>query len=197
MTVDPRALRAGAPDALEQLYREHAADVLGWVVRLGGPDLDVEDVAHQVFETALKGVRSFRGESSTRTWLFGVTRGVVANARRRAAVRRWFGLDDAHAGDFPDLDDELDLRRRRRRVQEALERLPAAQREVLVLAGLEERPAAEVAQLLGVPVGTVWSRLSTARRAFAVALDREGLGAEELAEGRLVGLRGAPGRGRP
>jgi len=82
---DAGALRRLEPDAVDRFYRDHASAVLGWVIRLGGPRIDAEDVAHQVFEVALKRLPSFRGDSAVRTWLYGVTRRVVANARRRAA----------------------------------------------------------------------------------------------------------------
>jgi len=71
----------------------------------------------------------------------------------------------------------------RRIVQEALEDLTFTGREVVVLVDLEERAATEVAQMLGVPVGTVYSRLHHARRAFAAALARRGVSAELVVGG--------------
>jgi RNA polymerase sigma-70 factor (ECF subfamily) len=64
--------------------------------------------------------------------------------------------------------------RRRQLVQVALQRLNARQREVLVLSDLEGRSAPEVAEMTGVPVGTVYSRLHHARKAFAKALHAVG-----------------------
>jgi RNA polymerase sigma-70 factor (ECF subfamily) len=172
------------------LYRDHAERVLGWCIRLGGPRLDPEDLAQQVFETALLRIGGFRGDCALSTWLFGIARNHVRNARRRAALRRLVGLDalPEPRAEGPSADDEVERRRLRRRVQQALERLPAKSREVLVLADLEQRPAPEVADLLGVPAGTVYSRLFSARRAFAVALEREGLACGE----NVVPLRRTP-----
>ena len=87
------ALRAGEGWAVERLYREQAPRVLGWCIRLGGPRLDAEDLAQAVFETALKRSGSFRGDSALSTWLFGITRNTVRNARRRAALRRFVGME--------------------------------------------------------------------------------------------------------
>lgn len=181
----PRELRALDPEAL---YRAHAADVLRWVIRLGGPDLDAESVAHDVFETALRGLQRYRGESSPRTWLFGVTRRVVANARRRAAFRRFLGLEEvAEPAALADLADEAAIAlQRRRRVQAALERLSTAQREVVVLADLEGLSAPEVAAMLEIPAGTVYSRLHAARKALREALLAEGLGEDGLPVGAEV-----------
>ncbi|MCA9493780.1 MAG: RNA polymerase sigma factor [Myxococcales bacterium] len=180
-TSDLDALRGLEPAAVEQFYRDHAPSVLGWVIRLGGARLDSEDVAHQVFEVALQRLPSFRGESSPRTWLYGITRRVVANARRKQAIWSFVGLE-TWLGVDPGPDPEMVSGResQRRRVQEALDTLPFGHREVVVLLDIEERPAAEVAQMLDVPVGTVYSRSHHARKAFASALKRKGVTAEAV-----------------
>jgi RNA polymerase sigma-70 factor, ECF subfamily len=189
------ALRAGEPWAVERLYRDHAARVLGWCIRLGGPGLDAEDLAQQVFETAMKTCGRFRGDAALSTWLFGITRNSIRNARRRATLRRFVGLEaiPEPRDHGPDTEGLAVRNERRRAVQTALEDLKTAQREVLVLADLEGHTAPEVAALLGIPAGTVYSRLHHARRAFAVALEARGLPAgEEPDEGQVIPLRRAP-----
>lgn len=188
------ALRAGEPPAVERLYALHAADVLRWVIRLGGPSLDAEDVAHEVFLVALRQVRGFRGEAKLSTWLFQITRRVVANARRRATLRRWVGLETSREPTCPapGQEAEYDARLRRRRVQRALERLSTAHREVLVLSDLEGHAAPEVAAMLDIPPGTVYSRLHHARSRLREALLAEGLGPDgEALGGEIVPLRRA------
>lgn len=189
-------MRAGSPEAIGALYAAHDEDVLRWVIRLGGADLDAEDVAHEVFVVALRTGRSFRGEARLRTWLFGITRRVVANARRRAAFRRFIGLESVAEPVAPGVgaEQQLATRQARRRVQECLDALGRAQREVLVLADLEGYTAPEVAEMLQIPAGTVYSRLHAARRAFAAALTAAGLGADghpsDPTEATVVPLRG-------
>jgi RNA polymerase sigma-70 factor (ECF subfamily) len=177
MADERTELRARDAGAIDGLYRAHARQVLGWVIRLGGPHLDAEDVAHDVFAVAIQRLGSFRGDAAVATWLFAITRRVVANARRRAAFRRFFGLHDVpepiDAGPGPE--EEVERLRRRRQVQRALERLPTGHREVLVLVDLEGRTAPETASMLDVPVGTVYSRLHNARKRFAEALEAEGV----------------------
>jgi RNA polymerase sigma-70 factor (ECF subfamily) len=181
-------LRAGDPDAIDALYRENARSVLAWCIRLGVPGSDAEDAAHEVFATALRLAGSYRGDAAPRTWLFQITRRVVANHRRKAAIRRFFGLDAAPEPTVgPAAERELERAGHRLLVQRALARLPDLQREALVLVDLDERTAVEAAEILGVPVGTVHSRLFAARRAFARAAEAEGWKAEEgqvLAFGR-------------
>ena len=188
------ALTAGEPAALDRLYRDHAARVLAWVIRLGGPHLDAEDVAHEVFLTVIGLLPGFRGDAKLSTWLFAVTRRVVANARRRSALRRFIGLEPTHepADGRPLSDEALGLLRRRRAVQRALDRLPARKREVIALCDLEELPAPEAAAMLGVPVGTIYSRLHHARRAFADSLRREGVADERVTDGQVIPLRRLP-----
>jgi len=171
-----QALREGDATAIDAFCREHAATVLGWTIRLGGPALDAEDLAQDVFAVALRRLSTFRGDSKPTTWLYGIARRVIANARRKAALRRFIGLEDHELrDDSPGADDVLEHRRRRRAVQHALERLATKPREAVVLVDLEGRSGAEVATMLGVPIGTVYSRLHHGRRALADALRTEGI----------------------
>jgi len=167
-------LQRGAPGALDQFYRRHSGRVLRWVIRLGGPYLDAEDVAQDVFMVAFKRIASFdRSRGTEEGWLFGVTRRVVANARRRSMLRRFIGLDTlAPMPDpGPGTDAVVESLWRRRQVQVALEQLDSRKREVLVLMDLEEYTAPETAAMLGIAVGTVYSRLHHARKAFKAALE--------------------------
>jgi RNA polymerase sigma-70 factor (ECF subfamily) len=174
-------LRRLEPDAVDRFYRDHAASVLGWVIRLGGHRLDADDVAHQVFEIALNRMSTFRGESTVRTWLYGITRRVVANARRKSLFWSFVSLEAVIGSDPGWSPEEMSNREGQRRlVQVALEDLSFALREVVVLVDLEERSAPEVAEMLGIPVGTVYSRVHHARRAFADALERRGVTSSQV-----------------
>jgi RNA polymerase sigma-70 factor (ECF subfamily) len=159
------------PHGFDAFYRKNTKTVLRWVIRLGGAGLDAEDVAQDVFQVAFKKAHTFVGEDAT-PWLYGITRNVVANARRRARFRRMFGLDSAPppVDPRPGADEILEQLGRRRMVQVALEELSFKHREALVLVDLEERTAPEAASCIGVSVGTLYSRLHYARKAFAVAL---------------------------
>lgn len=189
-----RRLAAGEPEARAALYERHLDDVLGWCVRLGGGRVDPEEAAHDVFVVALTRIGTFRGDSALRTWLFGVTRRVLANQRRRAATRRvWESLtgrvDDRPGG----IDPQTGAIRseRQRLVHRCLDGLSRKHREVMVLSLLEERPAREVAEILGVPEGTVYSRLYHARRTFRRTAERHGLVDED--ESIPTGGRGLGG----
>ena len=185
-----------ASDDLSTFYRDHAGRVLAWAIRLGGARVDAEDIAHDVFAVAVRRLPEFREEAEVSTWLFAITRRVVANARRRAALRRFVGLDSVPEPRSLGLgpDEELAGLRRRRTVQVALDRLSSAQREAIALVDLEGLSAVEASGMLGVPVGTVYSRLHHGRRALAAALAGEGFGA--LPDGGVPDGTPALGGGR-
>ncbi|HHO50804.1 MAG TPA: sigma-70 family RNA polymerase sigma factor [Deltaproteobacteria bacterium] len=162
-----RQAQAEVPGALDRLCDRWLPTVLGWTLRLGGPRIDAEDAAHDVFLVLFRRLGSLEEPRSFSSWLFGITRRVVAGHRRRAWVRRWL------PGAVPDrTDPSLDPSDRAAQsdvadqVWAAIESLPGHQREVLVLCDLEERSDSEVAEMLGIPKNTVKSRLRRARAAL-------------------------------
>jgi RNA polymerase sigma-70 factor (ECF subfamily) len=164
------------PGARDRLVDAWLPVVLGWCARLGGAKVDAEDAAHDVLIVMLDRLPSLREPQAFHSWLFGITRRVLAKHRRQAWVKRWV------PGFVPDSPDpnasphrQAHLSEISRRVQEVLEQLPAAQREVLVLCDLEERTDLEVAELLGVPLGTVKSRLRLARQKFRIFAEQSSL----------------------
>lgn len=173
--LDIAALKRGDRGAQDQFYRRYARVVLDRVRRLGGPLIDSEDVAHEVFIVAFRKLDTFRDGGSLGAWLFGITRRVVANARRRAKIRRMVGIDQIAEPPDPGLraDEEVARRWRRQMVLKALERLRPIHREVIVLVDFEDKSTAETAEILELSVGTVYSRLHYGRKQFAIALKKE------------------------
>lgn len=171
------ALRGG-DDALDRLARAWLPHVYAWCHRLGGPGIDAEDAAHETLIVVCRNLRRVKAAEAFPAWLFGVCRKVIANHRRRAWLRRWLpGASTEVAATAWGPDRSAEARRAADVVWKALDALRAEQREVLVLCELEERTAAEVAELLGIPIGTVKSRLRLAREAFRRAVPAP-LGAE-------------------
>jgi len=163
--------RLGDTRARERLMDLCLPTVLGWCARLGGPKVDAEDAAHDVCVVVLTKLDSLRDGEAFVSWLYGITRRILAKHRRRGWVQRWTG---AALPDIADLDADPtrshDLSELSVAVQGILERMPGKQREVLVLCDVEERTDEDVAALLGIPVGTVKSRLRTARGRFRKAV---------------------------
>ncbi len=199
-----RALVAGIPGARRRFYLQYVDVVVRWCTRLGGRGIDSEDAAHEVFIVALDKLDRFR-PGSFEAWLYAITRRVLANHRRRARTRqvwtRIFGaqFERTRPADAGPLTESVN-HERRRMVFECLEVLSVKHREVLVLCEMEGRTAVEVSGMLGVPQGTVYTRLHYAKKAFRKAslttglldaLDRPGSQdrAEQDAEGRAGGER--------
>lgn len=181
--------RTGDPEAFAQLVRLHERMVVSLSARLLGEVEEARDVAQEVFLQVYKRLGSFEGRSSLRTWIYRIAINQCHNRRRfwrRRRRDRERPLDDAvlapvrpgAGGRAASPYDEALRRERARQVQAALLELRFEQRAVLVLREVEGLTCEEVAAALGVPEGTVKSRLSRAREAMRRKLAGLALGAE-------------------
>ncbi len=165
------AAAGGAGLDISDLYEAHGAFLARCIERMCGRGPHVEDLLHDTFIAAHKRSRSFDpARADPRTWLYGIAANVCRVHRR--GLRRWFSAQSRFAADAPAApagaapDEQLALRQRAKLVQELLGKLPFKQREVFALYELEELDGETIAQLLGVPPGTVASRLHQARKTF-------------------------------
>ena len=159
----------------EAIYAEHFAFVWRCLRALGVSPAALDDAAQEVFLVVHRRFSEFRGESSVRTWLYAVVRNVASNQRRTQRRR----------GDHAELPAELKssgpspLERAQDRqaatfVEQFVAEQPDHKREVFVLAMLEQMPVPDVAEALGVPLNTVYTRLRNVRLDFQRALRRRG-----------------------
>ena len=166
---------AGDEAAVDALVRAWLPHVYRWCHRMGGPGFDSEDTAHEVLITMVRRLHTVRDPAAFPAWLFGITRRTMANHRRRAWWKRW--LPAAVVEDRPSEDAgplrSFEAMQAHQHVWDALMTLKPIHREVLVLCELEERSATEAASLLGIPAGTVKSRLRAARNHFRLVLGDE------------------------
>ena len=125
---------------------------------LAGDSHRADDLVQDTLERALTKFHLWRHGSDLRAWMFAIMHNVFINQLK---ARRELALDDAVEDGLQSApqSDPLELRD----LDTALRRLPVEQREVLLLVGLEQLSYAEASQALGVPVGTVMSRLSRGR----------------------------------
>jgi RNA polymerase sigma factor (sigma-70 family) len=167
-------LRAGDPDAFKELFDEHFRTVYNHAYRLTGNWSTAEDVASLTFLEAwrLRDRLDVGAEAgSPRPWLLGIATNVARNVRRSA---RRYGNALARlpkAGVEPDVAEEVTDRIHERErltlAMKAMSTLRKPEREVLSLVVWSKLDYAEAAEALGVPIGTVRSRLSRARRKLA------------------------------
>jgi RNA polymerase sigma-70 factor (ECF subfamily) len=164
-------IRAGDPEAFRTLFDDHVRSVYNHGFRLTGDWTTAEDVVSLTFLEAwrLRGRLEPDDEAgSLRSWVLGIATNVARNVRR-AARRHQAALARVPEPDaVPDHADEvagrLDDRDRVARTVAALATLRTAEREVLALCVWSGLDYAEAAKALGIPIGTVRSRLSRARR---------------------------------
>ncbi|MFJ3215697.1 RNA polymerase sigma factor [Kitasatospora sp. NPDC086801] len=171
-------IRAGDPGAFRQLFQEHSQAVLSHAVRVSGDRAGAEDVMAVVFLEAWRLRDKLRDEGTTpRPWLMGITVNVLRNraraARRHAAALARMPL----AEPAPDFADEVVGRLADRdqllAARAALEKLRRGEREVFSLCVWAGLSYPEAAEALGIPVGTVRSRLSRARTRLRDLADKE------------------------
>jgi len=169
---------AGDERAFELVYERYAPSLLAYAQTLLGERGPAEEALQDTFVAVWRNARTFEGRSTVRTWLFGICR---RQALKRLRGRRPDPLPEEHAlevaSDAPQPEAVVLARADAAAVAAALATLPPAQREVLELAFAAELSHAEIAQVLGVPVGTVKSRLFNARATLARALPAEVEGA--------------------
>jgi RNA polymerase sigma-70 factor (ECF subfamily) len=155
-----------------EVFHAHASFVWRVLRRLGVSDADVEDACQEVFVVAHRRLDDFEGRSSVQTWLYGICVRVGAAHRRRPRVREQ--LASSHyeqAADAPQ-EDEIAMREARVELDRMLDRLDDEKRAVFVLFEIEELPMTEVAEAVGCPLQTAYSRLHAARREIDVMLTR-------------------------
>jgi RNA polymerase sigma-70 factor (ECF subfamily) len=168
-----------SPELPPAWLHDHVGTLWRIVARLGVPAHYIDDVLQETFVTVARR-RTTIEQGRERAFLIGTATRLSANYRRRAHLRREIqegeALDD-HASGEPDAERLLIRKRLRQRLDRALATLSDAHRAVFVLYELEEMSLPEIAELLGVRLGTATSRLGRARAKFAAAaadLGRDG-----------------------
>ncbi|MCW2584023.1 MAG: polymerase, sigma-24 subunit, subfamily [Klenkia sp.] len=173
-SVTPRAVERF--DAREA-YAAHGAELYRFALRQLGDGGAAQDVVQEVFLRAWRAADSYDPQlAGLRTWLFAIARNVVVDEARRFAVRPWQGqLSDTVGTDVAAdglLDEQLvDAWV----VEEALRRLGPDHRAAIVQTHLCGRPYGEVAAELGIPVGTLRSRVFYGLKALRLAMEEMGV----------------------
>ena len=172
LTAPEAALR---PASVQEVYEAHFEFVWRSARRLGMRPPQLEDVVQEVFMVVQRRLPDFEGRSSVRTWLFSITRHVVRGHFRQSA-RRPLSLSEAslEAPDPAALCPETQLMAREDAdlLHALLSELSDDQREVFVLAQLEELSGPEIAQALELPLRSVYGRIVAAQKAFEKGLRR-------------------------
>ncbi len=165
------AARAGDRGALERLLERHQAAVYRFGMKMCREEEDAKDVLQETLFSAARALPEFRGASSVSTWLYTIARSFCIKKRRTSkfAPERVESLEAQReaAVQVPDAargpEEDAAGRQLRAALDDAIAALEPAYREVLVLRDVEGLPAAEVAEIMGLSVEAVKSRLHRAR----------------------------------
>lgn len=159
-----QAFAAGGEDALGELARRHEAAMLGVAQGLLGSEALACEAVQEAWVRVIRGAAGFQGRAAVRTWLYRIvlSRCSEVRAREVRAARRREGNEPAG---------EIGIDRSR--LGRAVEGLPRGHREVVVLCYGRGMSQAEAASVLGVPVGTVKSRMHAAMGRLREALADE------------------------
>jgi RNA polymerase sigma-70 factor (ECF subfamily) len=172
--MQPGTQTADAASArFRDVFRENAPFVWRVLRRLGVREADVEDLCQEVFVIVHKKLPDFEGRSSVRTWIYGIALRVASDHRRRAHVRREeaTGAVPEERLSAPQLR-ELERERAKAMLDEALAELDDDKRAVFVLYEIEQLDMKEVAEAVGCPLQTAYSRLHAARKRVTESIER-------------------------
>ncbi len=167
--------RAEVEAAFEELYPEIRDQVLSLCHYLTGNRSDSEDAFQEVLFAVYSGLPRFRGGSSLSTWVYRIA---IRVALRLKAKRTHQAMDRLIVEPpAKRAEDPLESTESQEEIRTALSSLPLGHRTVLALFAIDGNSHVEISEILGIPVGTVWSRLHRARQKMASALNHHPAGA--------------------
>jgi RNA polymerase sigma-70 factor, ECF subfamily len=175
----------------DQVYEQYFELVWRSLRMLGVQQASLDDATQDVFGTVARQLPRFEGRSSLRTWIFGIAQYTAMN-HRRSARRKNGPLEPLHEGltsSEPSPHAQAEARQLADVIFRFCEELDEGRRAVFVLGLLEEVPAVEIAELLSIPVNTVYSRKRSLERALRQRLEQHGLGGKPETEGLARGRR--------
>ena len=163
MSTEPATASADALDT-GRIFKECAPYAWRVLRRLGVPEADIEDVCQEVFVVVHRKLPEFEQRSSVKTWVYGICVRTVSDYRKRMGRRREVVTDEPpeQVSTF-DPQREYSVRQARLQLDRVLDSLDEDKRSVFVLYEIEQLAMNEVAQAVGCPVQTAYSRLHAAR----------------------------------
>jgi RNA polymerase sigma-70 factor (ECF subfamily) len=190
-----RTVRTGDTEAFAQLVDRHKEQVYAILMRLTGDPQAAEELAHEAFVRAYRGLDGFRGEARFGTWITQIAINLARDRVRERRRNRTVSLEalleqDADAAVFADKRSQYDPlaevseRDMIMRFENALEELPASYREVFVLRHVQNMPYEEIAEITGDSIGSLKVRTHRARKLLKQAIfpDERSVAREDVTE---------------
>jgi len=161
------------PDACNEFYTQYNRRIFNTAYRILGEEASAEDALQETLLNVFRGISNFRGDSKVSTWISRITINVCLGMLRKGKNRQFVELEDESARDLPaeatpftDPLTHTSLQELKSLVQETFERMSEKQGIVVRLHDMEGHTIQEIARIIGVPVGTVKSRLFYGRQEF-------------------------------
>jgi RNA polymerase sigma-70 factor (ECF subfamily) len=170
----------GNAETFEALAMPLLAPLYNFAHWLTGNRDEAEDLVQEAYVKALKGFSSFAPGTNFRAWMYRILRNTFLTSR--TGLKAMVSLDDeenpiAEPAASDDPESLLLARVDQEQIRRALEQLPVQHREIVLLCDVEEMTYKEIAELMNIPLGTVMSRLSRARKAMRGLLSEKAQGA--------------------
>lgn len=169
-STSPSQHPGGVVPSFEAVYRSEFKPVWRVLARLGIPAGSVEDLVHDVFLTAHRKWSDYDPKRPARPWLFGIAYRMASDHRALKRHHHEVSDDDAAAAVAAPPTASIEHRDARKVLEIALAQMSVDARAVFVMHELEERPVPEIAELMGTPVPTAYTRLRSARQTFAAVV---------------------------
>jgi RNA polymerase sigma-70 factor (ECF subfamily) len=163
---------SGGAISFASVYAEYFEFVWICTRRLGVDADAIDDVVQEVFIVIHRRLETVERPDALRSWIYGVVRRTVSTHRRNQRLRRATGTEDPPGVCQPTPQELAEQTEEMRLLWSLLGQLDEAKREVFMLAELEEMTVPEIAQAVGIPLNTAYSRLRLARAEFDKALAR-------------------------
>jgi len=179
-----RRLQANEDAAYDELVRIYNSSIYHVAYRMLGDSAEASDAVQDIFLKVFRNIRTFRGDASLKTWIFRIGISEILNRLRwwkRRSRLSTVSMDDDHNGNgngicirdsAPSPYQSLETKEKDLAIQQALGRLSKDHRSIVVLRDIEGFSYTEIADVLGVSVGTVKSRLARARADMKKSLIR-------------------------
>ncbi|ADU99934.1 sigma-70 family RNA polymerase sigma factor [Alicycliphilus denitrificans] len=159
--------RRGEIAAFSELVAHYQDRIYRFLVRMTRSQEDARELTQETFLSAYEALPRWRPDARLSTWLFRIARNQAVDRLRRAQRVEFVALDEAlHEqvpADTPTPEAALQARQRIAALERALARLPVEHREILLLRDIEDMPYEDIAEVLGISLGTVKSRIARAR----------------------------------
>jgi RNA polymerase sigma-70 factor (ECF subfamily) len=174
-----RRAQGGDREAFEPLVEKYKRKVFRLAYQVLRDQEEALDVAQDAFVKAFRALPTFKGDSAFYTWLFRITMNVALDRKRQRTARvKSLGAEDVPPEEWertavstdPDPEDVASGAQRRERIRKGLDSLSEHHRTIIILSDVEGLQYREIAEVLGIPMGTVMSRLHHARKRLREAL---------------------------